>query len=125
MITGQQVVRRKQKLRRYKVRRKALEHCPQKKVHCLKILIHNPKKPNSARRKVTWVLVTSNQHKVFCYIPGIGHNLQKHSTLLMRGGHRRDLPGIKYIAVRGKFDLPGLVDRRQGRSKYGLKRVIF
>lgn len=125
MVTAQQICRGKKKPRKNKVRRKALQHCPQKKVHCLKLLIHNPKKPNSARRKVAWVFVTSNKHKVFCYIPGIGHTLQKHATLLMRGGHRRDLPGIKYIAIRGKFDLSGLVLRRQGRSKYGAKKVSF
>lgn len=124
MVSSNQIVRNLKIKRKYKVRRKALQHCPQKKVHCLKLLIHNPKKPNSARRKVAWVLVTSNKHKVFCFIPGIGHNLQKHATLLIRGGHRRDLPGIKYIAVRGKFDLSGLVVRRQGRSKYGAKKTF-
>jgi small subunit ribosomal protein S12 len=124
MVTIQQLCKKKRKKRKNKVRRKALQHSPQKKVHCLKLLIHTPKKPNSARRKVAWVFVTSNRHRVFCFIPGIGHNLQKHATILIRGGHRRDLPGIKYIAVRGKFDLLGLATRQNGRSKYGARKLI-
>jgi small subunit ribosomal protein S12 len=101
-----------------------LNKCPQKKAYCLKILILSPKKPNSARRKAMWVYITSTSRQVFCYIPGIGHSLQKHSTFLIRGGRRRDLPGMKYTAIRGKLDFTYVLGRRSSRSKYGLKRPI-
>ena len=83
-----------------KIKKPALDKCPQKKAHCLKVVIRSPKKPHSARRKTTRVLITSNYKKVYCYIPGMGHNLQKHSTILIRGGRRRDVPGLKYTAIR-------------------------
>jgi small subunit ribosomal protein S12 len=101
-----------------------LRQCPQKKAQCIKIVVRSPKKPNSAKRKTARVFITSIKRNVSCYIPGIGHTLQKHSTVLMRGGHRRDIPGIRYTAIRGKFDFPGLVTRRNARSKYGLKKFF-
>lgn len=101
-----------------------LRSCPQKKVYCVKLIIRSPKKPNSARRKTMWVYILSTDKKVFCYIPGIGHSLQKHSTVLMRGGRRRDIPGMKYTAIRGKLDFTFVVGRKSSRSKYGLKKLV-
>lgn len=99
----------------------ALEGCPQKKGICLKILIKTPKKPNSALRKIARVKLT-NSKRVVAYIPGEGHTLQEYSTVLMRGGRVRDLPGVKYKLIRGKYDFLGLKNRRTSRSKYGTKR---
>lgn len=96
----------------------ALEKNPQKKGVCVKVFTKTPRKPNSALRKVAKVKLT-NDRKVNAYIPGIGHNLQEFSVILMRGGRVKDLPGIKYHLVRGKFDLIGLHERRAARSKYG------
>jgi small subunit ribosomal protein S12 len=101
-------------------RRRDLQLSPQKKGTCLKVFITTPRKPNSALRKVARVLL-SNYHRVTAYIPGMSHNLQKHSVVLVRGGRVKDLPGVKYTIVRGKFDLQRLVDRRKRRSKYGTK----
>jgi len=101
----------------------ALDGCPQKKGVCLKVFIVTPKKPNSALRKVARVRL-SNKKKVTAYIPGEGHNLQQYSTVLMRGGRVKDLPGIKYHLVRGKFDFVGIKNRKVSRSKYGTKRNI-
>jgi small subunit ribosomal protein S12 len=101
----------------------ALEKCPQKKGVCIKILIRKPKKPNSALRKVAKVKL-SNGQIIFAYIPGIGHNLQEHSVVLVRGGKRKDLPGVKYICIRGKYDLGGVVGRKTSRSKYGTKKSV-
>jgi len=107
-----------------KNRKKALKSCPQKKGVCIKVYITTPKKPNSAKRKVTKVYLTSGLH-VIAYIDGIGHTLQKHATVLVRGGRRRDLPGVRYRTIRGKFDLNTETDliRAKARSKYGLKKV--
>lgn len=99
----------------------ALRGNPQLKGVCLRVLIKKPKKPNSALRKVAKVKL-SNGSIIFAYIPGIGHNLQEHGLVLVRGGKRKDLPGIKYICVRGKYDLGGVVGRKTSRSKYGAKR---
>jgi len=99
----------------------ALEGCPQKKGICLKILIKTPKKPNSALRKIARIRL-SNSKRVVAYIPGEGHNLQEYSTVLMRGGRVRDLPGVKYKLIRGKYDFEGLKKRKTSRSKYGTKR---
>lgn len=99
----------------------ALRGNPQLKGVCLRVLIKKPKKPNSALRKVAKVKL-SNGSIIFAYIPGIGHNLQEHGLVLVRGGKRKDLPGIKYICVRGKYDLAGVVGRKTSRSKYGAKR---
>lgn len=107
-----------------KNRTRALSRCPQKKAVCMKLVIRNPKKPNSARRKTTRVRVVSNGVKAYCGIPGKGHYLQKYSTVLIRGGHRRDLPGVKYVLVRGKLDFSAMFERRSKRSKYGAKKHI-
>jgi small subunit ribosomal protein S12 len=98
-----------------------LKDSPQRKGVCLKVYTRSPKKPNSANRKVARVRLTSRS-KVISYIPGIGHNLQEHSVVLVRGGRVKDLPGVRYHMVRGKFDLKGVLNRQQGRSKYGTRR---
>lgn len=94
---------------------------PQKKGICLSVFIKNPKKPNSARRKVAKVKLR-NQYNVISYIPGIGHNLQEHSVVLVRGGRVKDLIGVRYHIIRGTMDTAGVQNRMQGRSKYGAKR---
>ena len=99
----------------------ALEKSPQKKGVCLKVFTKTPKKPNSAVRKVARLRL-STKKRVTAYIPGEGHTLQEYSTVLMRGGRVKDLPGIKYHLVRGKFDFLGLKNRKQARSKYGTKK---
>jgi small subunit ribosomal protein S12 len=100
----------------------ALEGCPQKKGICIKIVIRAPKKPNSALRKLV-KLKLSNGKKIYAYIPGEGHNLQQYSTVLMRGGRVKDLPGVKYHLIRGKLDLLGIKKRKTSRSKYGTKNL--
>lgn len=99
----------------------ALDFCPQKKGVCLKVLTKTPKKPNSALRKIVKVRLT-NRKRVTAYIPGEGHTLQEYSTVLMRGGRVKDLPGVKYHLVRGIYDFLGLKNRKQSRSKYGTKK---
>lgn len=99
----------------------ALKECPQRKGVCIKIYTKTPKKPNSALRKVAKIRLTSKK-TITGYIPGIGHNLQQHSMVLIRGGRVQDLPGVKYHLIRNKYDLRGLPQRRQGRSKYGTRK---
>ena len=99
----------------------ALEKSPQKRGVCVKVYTTTPKKPNSAIRKVARVRLTSG-FEVTAYIPGIGHNLQEHSVVLLRGGRVKDLPGVRYHIVRGALDSGGVKDRTQGRSKYGVKK---
>jgi small subunit ribosomal protein S12 len=99
----------------------ALQNCPQKRGVCVRVYTTTPKKPNSALRKVARVRLT-NGIEVTSYIPGIGHNLQEHSVVLIRGGRVKDLPGVRYHIIRGTLDTLGVNDRRQGRSKYGAKR---
>ena len=94
---------------------------PQKRGVCTKVAIKTPKKPNSAQRKIARVRLT-NGLEVTAYIPGIGHNLQEHSVVLIRGGRVKDLPGVRYHIIRGKLDTQGVANRNQGRSKYGAKR---
>jgi small subunit ribosomal protein S12 len=108
------------KLRRNKV--PALQSNPQKKGVCLKIFLRTPKKPNSALRKLARLKLT-NGRKITAYIPGEGHKLQEYSTVLIRGGRVKDLPGIKYTLVRGKLDFLGLKNRKTSRSKYGTKNI--
>jgi small subunit ribosomal protein S12 len=98
-----------------------LQRNPQRRGVCIQVKTMTPKKPNSALRKIARVRLT-NQHEVTTYIPGIGHNLQEHSVVLIRGGRVPDLPGIRYHIIRGTIDAAGVADRRQGRSKYGAKR---
>ena len=102
----------------------ALQKCPQKKGVCLKVYTKTPKKPNSAVRKVANVRLGLTKKKVISYIPGIGHNLQEHSVVLIRGGRVQDLPGVKYHLIRGKHDLNGLKNRKTSRSKYGTKKPV-
>ena len=98
----------------------ALEKCPQKKGICVKLIVKAPKKPNSALRKIAQVKLTNNK-KVYAYIPGEGHNLQEYSSVLIKGGRVKDLPGVKYRLIRNKFDLLGVANRKTSRSKYGAK----
>lgn len=107
--------------KRHNTRRRDLACAPQKKGTCLKVFTTTPRKPNSAIRKVARVLL-SNYFRVTAYIPGMSHNLQKHSVVLVRGGRVKDLPGVRYTIIRGKCDLQRLVLRRKSRSKYGTKR---
>ena len=99
-------------------RRLDLQLSPQKKGTCLKVFVTTPRKPNSALRKVARVIL-SNYNRITAYIPGMSHNLQKHSAVLVRGGRVKDLPGVRYTIIRGKCDLQRLVDRKKRRSKYG------
>ena len=121
MPTINQFVRkgRKKQLKKNKV--PALKGCPQKRGVCVRVFTQTPKKPNSALRKVARVRLT-NGLEVTSYIPGVGHNLQEHSVVLIRGGRVKDLPGVRYHTVRGSLDTSGVSDRKQGRSKYGAKR---
>ena len=98
-----------------------LEQCPQKRGVCLSVTTTSPKKPNSALRKIARVRL-SNKMEGTVYIPGIGHNLQEHSVVLIRGGRVKDLPGVRYHIIRGTLDTAGVKDRKQARSKYGAKR---
>jgi len=104
-----------------KTKAPALEGCPQKRGVCIRVYTQTPKKPNSALRKVARVRLT-NTVEVTAYIPGIGHNLQEHSIVLVRGGRVKDLPGVRYHIIRGTLDAAGVENRMQGRSKYGAKR---
>ena len=104
-----------------KTKAPALEGCPQKRGVCIRVYTQTPKKPNSALRKVARVRLT-NAVEVTAYIPGIGHNLQEHSIVLVRGGRVKDLPGVRYHIIRGTLDAAGVEKRMQGRSKYGAKR---
>jgi len=119
--TFSQLVRKGRRAPRYKTSSPALESCPQKRGVCIRVYTQTPKKPNSALRKVARVRLT-NAMEVTTYIPGVGHNLQEHSIVLIRGGRVKDLPGVRYHVVRGTLDSAGVGDRRQGRSKYGAKR---
>jgi small subunit ribosomal protein S12 len=104
-----------------KTKSPALKNCPQKRGVCLRVYTTTPKKPNSALRKVARLRLT-NGFEVTAYIPGVGHNLQEHSIVVIRGGRVKDLPGVRYHIVRGTLDSAGVADRRRGRSKYGAKR---
>jgi small subunit ribosomal protein S12 len=119
--TFNQLVRSGRKKPRYKTASPALQSCPQKRGVCTRVYTQTPKKPNSALRKVARVRLT-NGIEVTTYIPGIGHNLQEHSIVLIRGGRVKDLPGVRYHVVRGTLDAVGVAGRNQGRSKYGAKR---
>ena len=105
----------------YKTKSPALQSSPQKRGVCTRVYTTTPKKPNSALRKVSKVRLT-NGIEVIAYIPGVGHNLQEHSVVLIRGGRVKDLPGVRYHIIRGTLDSIGVQDRRQSRSKYGAKR---
>jgi small subunit ribosomal protein S12 len=110
---------RKPKMKRN--RNKALMHCPQRSGICLRVYTTTPKKPNSGLRKVAKIQL-SNNRKIIAQIPGIGHNLQEHSCVLVRAGRVRDLPGVRYRVIRGVLDAKPVMERKTGRSKYGTKR---
>lgn len=121
MPTINQLCKKKRLLKKRRKKTPALNACPQKKGVCTKIFLRTPKKPNSALRKLARLRLT-NGKKISAYIPGEGHNLQEYSTVLIRGGRVKDLPGIKYHLVRGKLDFSGLKERKTSRSKYGTKK---
>lgn len=121
MPTINQLVRKGRKTIKKNTKSPALQACPQKRGVCTRVMTFTPKKPNSALRKVARVRLT-NGIEVTAYIPGIGHNLQEHSVVLLRGGRVKDLPGVRYHIVRGAKDTLGVDDRRKSRSKYGTKR---
>ena len=121
MPTIAQLVRHSRKSIGKKTKSPALRTCPQKRGVCIRVYTTTPKKPNSALRKVARVRLT-NGLEVTAYIPGVGHNLQEHSIVMIRGGRVKDLPGVGYHIIRGTLDSMGVADRKQGRSKYGAKR---
>ena len=121
MATMNQLVRKPRKHRHQKSGVPALQNCPQRRGVCTRVYTTTPKKPNSAMRKVCRVRLT-NGFEVTSYIGGVGHNLNEHSVVLIRGGRVKDLPGVRYHTVRGSLDTMGVADRKQGRSKYGAKR---
>ena len=121
MPTINQLVRKGRQDKVKKTSVPALKACPQRRGVCTRVYTQTPKKPNSALRKVARVRL-SNGYEVTSYIPGIGHNLQEHSVVLIRGGRVKDLPGVRYHIIRGTLDTAGVKDRMQARSKYGAKR---
>jgi small subunit ribosomal protein S12 len=121
MPTVQQLIRRGRLQKSKKSKAPDLTGCPQRRGVCIRVFTATPKKPNSALRKVARVRLT-NGHEVNAYIPGVGHTLQEHSVVLVRGGRVKDLPGVRYHIVRGTLDSTGVTDRHQSRSKYGAKR---
>nr|BCL05881.1 ribosomal protein S12 [Pteridomonas sp. YPF1301] len=123
MPTLNQLIRINRKLKYKKKKVPALAGCPQRRGICLRVYVVTPKKPNSALRKVARVRLTTG-FEVTAYIPGVGHNLQEHSLVLLRGGRAKDLPGVRYHIIRGVLDTIGVKNRKQGRSKYGTKKYI-
>jgi small subunit ribosomal protein S12 len=121
MPTINQLVRKGRVKARKKIKTPAMQGCPQRRGVCVRVYTSTPKRPNSALRKVARVRLT-NGIEVTSYIPGVGHNLQEHSVVMIRGGRVKDLPGVRYHIIRGSMDTAGVDDRRQGRSKYGAKR---
>ena len=122
MPTINQLVRKGRRPERRKSKSRALMGCPQRRGVCLSVKTKTPKKPNSALRKVARVRLTTG-YEVTAYIPGVGHNLQEHSVVLVRGGRVKDLPGVRYHIVRGCLDSLGVDGRKRSRSKYGVKKV--
>ena len=121
MPTINQICRKKRRPKKKLNKTPALDKCPQKKGFCIKLILRTPKKPNSALRKIVKLKLFSNDRTVTAYIPGEGHSLQRYSSVLIRGGRVKDLPGVKYHLIRGKLDFSGLKDRKTSRSKYGTK----
>jgi len=121
MPTINQLIRKSREKVKSKSKSPALQGCPQKRGVCIRVMTVTPKKPNSALRKVARVRL-SNGYEVTGYIPGIGHNLQEHSVVLIRGGRVKDLPGVRYHIIRGALDSAGVEGRKRGRSKYGAKK---
>ena len=122
MPTIAQLVRKERQRTTDKTKSPALANCPQRRGVCTRVYTTTPKKPNSALRKVARVRLT-NGFEVTSYIPGIGHNLQEHSVVLIRGGRVKDLPGVRYHIIRGTLDTQGVANRTQSRSKYGAKKA--
>ena len=120
MATTGRLIRQPRRTQREKTKVPALSASPQKRGVCTRVYTTTPKKPNSALRKVARVRLT-NGMEVTTYIPGIGHNLQEHSVVLVRGGRVKDLPGVRYKVIRGSLDASGVADRKQARSRYGAK----
>ena len=120
MPTISQLIRQGREAARYKTASPALKSCPQRRGVCVRVYTTTPKKPNSALRKVARVRLTSGI-EVTAYIPGVGHNLQEHSMVLVRGGRVKDLPGVRYKIIRGSLDTQGVRNRKQARSRYGAK----
>ena len=121
MPTISQLIRKPRQPKTYREKARHLEASPQKRGVCTRVYTTTPKKPNSALRKVARVRLTS-QIEVTAYIPGVGHNLQEHSIVLVRGGRVKDLPGVRYKIVRGSLDTQGVKNRKQARSRYGAKK---
>jgi small subunit ribosomal protein S12 len=121
MPTIQQLIRSSRQKVQRRSKSPALKNCPQRRGVCVRVYTTTPKKPNSAIRKVARVRLTSG-FEVTAYIPGIGHNLQEHSVVLIRGGRVKDLPGVRYHIIRGALDSASVKNRLQGRSKYGTKK---
>jgi small subunit ribosomal protein S12 len=121
MPTIQQLIRNKRQSLKKKTKSPALKNCPQRRGGCTRVYTTTPKKPNSATRKVARVRLTSG-FEVTAYIPGIGHELQEHASVLIRGGRVKDLPGVRYHIIRGTLDSGAVKNRTQGRSKYGVKK---
>ena len=121
MPTINQLVRKGREAVRQKSKTPAMQACPQKRGVCIRVYTTTPKKPNSALRKVARVRLTSGI-EVTAYIPGVGHNLQEHSIVLVRGGRVKDLPGVRYKIIRGSLDTQGVKNRKQARSRYGAKK---
>ena len=122
MPTINQLIKQERKKQLDKTKSPALTACPQRRGVCTRVYTTTPKKPNSAMRKVARVRLT-NGFEVTSYIPGIGHNLQEHSVVLIRGGRVKDLPGVRYHIIRGTLDTQGVANRMQSRSKYGAKKA--
>jgi small subunit ribosomal protein S12 len=123
MTKVQLLLKKNRKKKKKIIRNLILEGDPQKKGTCLKVFVMSPKKPNSASRKVVKVLLLANKKTSHCHIPGVKHSLQKYSTVLIRGGRVKDLPGVKFRVIRGKFDLKRVYDRAKARSKYGIPKL--
>ena len=121
MPTINQLIRKGRSVKQKKSKSPALQQCPQRRGVCTRVMTFTPKKPNSALRKVARVRLT-NGIEVTAYIPGVGHNLQEHSAVMIRGGRVKDLPGVRYHIIRGTLDTLGVEDRKKSRSKYGAKR---
>ena len=121
MPTVSQLTRKGRERPKYRTSSPALKECPQKRGVCIRVYTSTPKKPNSALRKVARVRLT-NRVEVTTYIPGIGHNLQEHAIILIRGGRVKDLPGVRYHVIRGSLDSMGVQNRKKSRSKYGAKK---
>jgi small subunit ribosomal protein S12 len=121
MPTINQLVRLGREKMKSRMTAPALTHCPQRRGVCIRVYTSTPKKPNSALRKVARVRLT-NGYEITSYIPGVGHNLQEHSVVLIRGGRVKDLPGVRYHVIRGTLDSAGVQNRKKSRSKYGAKK---